>query len=52
VVVSAAVFSSVIYILFWDGAMQSLANKGGAGLLINLAVLAALLIFHWPKIEF
>lgn len=52
VVVSDAVFSSVIYILFWDGIMQSLDNKGGVGILINLAILAALLIFNWPNFEF
>ena len=51
-VISAAVFSTVIYILFWDGAMQSLDNKGGVGILINLAILAALLVLHWPNFEF
>lgn len=38
----AAVFSSLIFILFWDGTMQKLDNQGGAGLLINLAILVAL----------
>jgi hypothetical protein len=51
-VVSAASFSSVIYILFWDGGAQSLDNKGGIGILINFAILAALLIFRWPNLEF
>ena len=51
VVISSAVFSSTIYMLFWDGAMHSLDNKGGVGILINLAVLTAILIFHWPKFE-
>ena len=51
-IVSAAAFSSVIYILFWDGGAQSLDNKGGIGILINLAILAALLIFRWPNLEF
>lgn len=51
VVVGAAVFSSVIYILFWDGIMQHLDNKGGVGILINLGILVALQIFHWPNIE-
>lgn len=51
-VVSAAAFSSVIYLLFWDGGAQSLDNKGGVGILINLLILAALLIFRWPNFEF
>ena len=50
--VSAAVFSTFLYVLFWDGVMQSLDNKGGVGILINLAILAALLIFRWPDFEF
>ena len=41
VVVGSAAFSAMIYILFWDGKMQRLDNKGGVGLLINLAILVA-----------
>ena len=51
VVLATAVFSSVIYLLFWDGGWVHLDNKGGIGILINLAILVALLIFHWPNIE-
>ena len=46
VVVSTALFSSAVYILFWDGYMQSLDNKGGVGIIINLSILVALQIFH------
>jgi hypothetical protein len=52
VVVSAATFSTVIYILFWDGAWQRLHDKGAIALLINMAILAAVLIFQWPNSEF
>jgi hypothetical protein len=41
-IVYAAVFSSLVFILFWNGTMQKLDNQGGAGLLINLAILVAL----------
>jgi hypothetical protein len=51
VVVSAAVFSSVIYLLFWDGAWRDLDGKGGVGILINLAIMAIVLIFQWPNLE-
>jgi uncharacterized membrane protein YphA (DoxX/SURF4 family) len=51
-VVLAALFSSAIYMLFWDGFMQGLDNKGGVGILINLAILITLLLFHWLKFEF
>ena len=50
--IGSAVFSSAIFILFWDGVAQRLDNKGAVGVLINLAILAALLIFHWPDFDF
>ena len=52
VVVGAAVFSSVIYLVFWDGHMQKLRDKGGVGILINLVILAAVLGLRWPKFDF
>ena len=50
VVVGSAAFSAVIIVLFWDGVAQKLADKGGIGLLINLAILVALLILRWPHL--
>jgi hypothetical protein len=44
-VAGAAAFSAVVFLLFWDGKIQDLDDKGGVGLLINLAILVALLIF-------
>jgi hypothetical protein len=52
VVVGSAAFSAVIYILFWDGELQKLDEKGGIGLLINIAILVAVLILRWPDFEF
>lgn len=51
-IVATAIFSSVVYFIFWDGVFQHLDNKGGVGILINLAILAALLLFQWPRFEF
>jgi hypothetical protein len=51
-VVGSAAFSAVLIFLFWDGGMQKLADKGGIGLLINLAILVALLILRWPSLGF
>jgi uncharacterized membrane protein YphA (DoxX/SURF4 family) len=51
-VVIAAAFSSVIYLLFWDGGLAHLDNKGGIGILINLAILAATLLLQWPDFDF
>jgi hypothetical protein len=50
VVVSSAIFSSLLYIILWNGTLSRLDNQGGVGILINLIILAAVLIFHWPSI--
>ena len=52
VVVGAAAFSAVVFILFWDGTTQKLDDQGGIGLLINIAILVAVLILQWPHFEF
>jgi hypothetical protein len=41
-IIYVTVFSSLIFILFWDGTLQKLDDQGGAGLLIDLAILIAL----------
>ena len=49
-IITVAIFSSAIYILFWDAGWSHLDNKGGVGILINLAILVVLLVFRWPNI--
>ncbi len=49
VVVGVAALSSLVYILFWDGRMQDLDGQGVVGLLINLAILFAVLVLRWPQ---
>ena len=51
-IVVASIFSSAIYLLFWDGGFQHLDNKGGVGILINVTLLVALLVFRWPDFDF
>lgn len=43
VVISAAAFSAVLYLLFWDGKLNRLDNQGAIGLLINAAVVVGAL---------
>ncbi len=52
VVVGAAVFSAVVYVLFWNGKTQNLDGQGVVGLLIDLAILVAVLILQWPQLGF
>ena len=48
----AAIFSSIIFILFWDGNLQNLDDKGAVGVAINVAILLAVFIFRWIDFEF
>ncbi|MGD2040174.1 MAG: hypothetical protein PVH11_05070, partial [Anaerolineae bacterium] len=52
VVVGTAAFSAAIFILFWDGGWQKLNDKGLIALLINAAIMAAVLLFEWPDMGF
>lgn len=52
VVVGAAAFSALVFILFWDGKLKKLDNQGGIGLLIDIAILVAVLILGWPDFAF
>jgi hypothetical protein len=52
VVVGSAAFSAVMVFLFWNGKLQRLDNQGGIALLINMAILVALLILRWPSLGF
>ena len=52
VIVGSAIFSSAIFILCWDATFKKLADQGLIAILINGAVLVALLMFHWPDFGF
>lgn len=52
VVVGAAVFSSVMVLLFWDGKMRRLADQGLIALMINTAILVVVLVLKWPELGF
>lgn len=44
IVFGAAVFSSLVFILFWDRKLQKLDDQGGIGVLINIAIIFTVLI--------
>jgi len=52
IVVGGALLSTITYLLLWNGKIQGLDNQGLIGILINIAILVALLVFKWPKLEF
>ena len=47
IITIAAVFSVMIFIAFWDGQLRNLDDKGGIGILINIAILIALHVLNW-----
>lgn len=49
--IAAAAFSIILYLLFWNGRLQNLDGQGAVGILIDIAILLAVLVFQWPKIE-
>ena len=51
VVIGSAAFSTLALVLLWDGKLQALADKGFIAVLINLAILVALLV-RWPRLGF
>ena len=52
VAVGVAAFSAVMLVLFWDGTLRDLDDKGAFAILINAAIVAAVLVFRWPDFEF
>lgn len=49
-IVGGALFSSLLYLIFWNGNREHLDNQGAFALLINAALLSAVLILNWPAI--
>lgn len=46
--VGAAAFSTLLYLLLWNGSRKALDEQGGIGLLINLVILVVVLVLKWP----
>lgn len=51
-VVAAAAFSAAIFVLFWNGHLQKLPDQGAIAILINVAILFAVLVLQWPDFGF
>jgi hypothetical protein len=49
-IVGSAVFSTFIFVLFWDGVIDKLGCKGIFGILINITIIVMLVYLHWPVI--
>jgi hypothetical protein len=51
-VVGSAAFSTLMILFFWDGKLHKLNDQGLIAILINLAILVAVLILQWPNLGF
>jgi len=40
------------FFLLWNGKTKKLAEQGAIAILINLAILVYVLVFHWPDFGF
>ena len=47
-VVGSAAFSTLMVLFFWDGKLRKLSDQGLIAILINVAILVAVLILQWP----
>ena len=52
VVVGSAAFSAAMIVLFWNGKIQRLDDQGLIAILINVAILVAVLVLRWPDLGF
>lgn len=50
VTISAAVFSSILFILLWDGTFYNLDGQGWVGVIINAMVLISIFVLKRPRI--
>ncbi len=48
VIVAAAAFSSIAFLLFWDGKLRRLPDQGAIAILIDVAILVGVLVPAWP----
>jgi hypothetical protein len=48
VAIASATFSSLLFLVMWDRKFHALADQGGVGILINIAILVLILAFKWP----
>jgi hypothetical protein len=48
--VGAAAFSALLYLLFWNAKPRNLDGQGAVGVLIDVAILVAGLVFQFPQI--
>jgi cytochrome bd-type quinol oxidase subunit 2 len=47
---AAAIVSTLLLLLVWDGRLQGLGEQGLYAILINIGIIVCAAILHWPKV--
>lgn len=50
--IGSSLFSTFIYLAFWNGKLERMNSQGAIAVLINIAIAMSILIFRWPKFDF
>ena len=49
IIIAIAIFSSILYLISWDGNMQSIHDKGAVGILLNILIIAGIVV--WQNVK-
>jgi hypothetical protein len=52
VAIASAIGSGLVFILFWNGSPERIVEQGLIAVLIDVAILAAILVADWPDFDF
>ncbi len=50
-IITVAIISALIFIIFWNGKRHNLDGQGGIGILIDLWLLVMVILVHWPIVS-
>jgi hypothetical protein len=50
IIIAISIFSSILYLISWDGNMQSIHDKGAVGILLNVLIIIG--ISAWQYVKF
>ena len=48
VIVAAAAFSAILYLLLWNGQVEHLDQQGVVGILLDVVIIAVVALLRWP----
>ena len=49
IIIAISIFSSILYLISWDGNMQSIHDKGAVGILLNVLIIVGVSVWQFEK---